>query len=142
VGLGANMAINMRLAKEQGLSESDIHFIELIHKTLVEYIDFNCTMPFRQETFDTIENLEYLLQNAWGFDEDPSKHTWTKLYAFRCEWVGRKFKCTQTGKVFTIPYDVEECDFFAVGGGFVDVGRHGGYARFSGVEEIKDEGKV
>lgn len=51
---------------------------------------------------------------------------------FKMIWSGRKYRCNDTGEVFTIPENVKECDFFKVGDGFVDVGRLGSYSRFGG----------
>lgn len=41
---------------------------------------------------------------------------------FRQKWVGRKFKCLNSGEEFTIPDNVRKGDFFYVGDGFIDVG--------------------
>lgn len=62
----------------------------------------------------------------------------SKLEQFRKQWVGRKFKCLETGEEFTIPDDVRECDFFKVGNGFIDVGRLDAYSRRGGdIVEVK-----
>lgn len=55
-------------------------------------------------------------------------------------WAGRTFKCNITGITFTIPKDVQECDFFVIGEGYVDVGRVNSYCRFGGdVVEISQQ---
>ena len=55
------------------------------------------------------------------------------------DWIGRTFRCKDTGETLTIPEDVHEAQFFSFGDCFVDVGR-GYYARFGGnIEEVKDE---
>ena len=62
----------------------------------------------------------------------------SRLEQFRKLWVGRKFKCLETGEEFIIPDDVRECDFFKVGNGYVDVGRLNFYCRFGGqITEVK-----
>ena len=47
-------------------------------------------------------------------------------------WAGRTFRCIETGQTFTIPDNVQECDFFAFGKCFIDVGRVNFYCRFGG----------
>lgn len=56
--------------------------------------------------------------------------------AFKPEdWIGRTFRCTQTGETFKIPLTVRPKRFYSVGRGYVDVG-DGYYCRMSGVEEV------
>ena len=63
----------------------------------------------------------------------------TRLEEFRKVWVGRTFKCTDTGETFTIPDDVYECDFFKIGNGYLDVGRYDYYCRWIGdIVEVSD----
>lgn len=63
-----------------------------------------------------------------------------KLQEFRNQWVGRIFECKATGEKFTIPDDVQECDFYKFGECMIDVGRYGFYSRWGGpIKEITDE---
>lgn len=55
------------------------------------------------------------------------------------DWVGRTFKCTITGVLFTIPHDVRPRAFYSFGKSFVDVG-DGYYSRRSTTaEEVKEK---
>lgn len=54
------------------------------------------------------------------------------------EWIGRTFRCTVTGELFTIPKDVSRGRFYSFGESFIDVG-DGYYSRRSTTtEEVKD----
>lgn len=65
----------------------------------------------------------------------------TKLEKFRKVWAGRIFKCPETGIVNSIPDCVNQCDFFIIGKGFLDVGRFNAYSRRGGnVYEVTGEG--
>lgn len=65
-----------------------------------------------------------------------------KLEEFRAAWVGRRFRCRNTGEILIIPEDVRECDFFSFGDCFVDVGRWPHYSRWGGnMDELGDVGK-
>lgn len=135
------MTINRDLAEKQGLSEREIIAIEEIHTQLSKLLSKANLGVFNTSIYNAIEQLEFQAQDLWGFSQDPGFHTWKKLYEFRCQWVGRTFKCNITGIEVSIPEYVMERDFISVGKGFVDVGRLNMYARFSGVTEIKGEPK-
>lgn len=93
---------------------------------------------FNQTVYDKIEELEFELQEFWGDERDASKHSYTKLYKFKCLWVGRKFKCVETAEELIIPDTITYGSFFEFGNCFIDVG-DGYYSRFGGeIEEIKD----
>jgi len=126
--------INRELAERMGLSEDDIDLIRSIRNEILLTIKEGKT--FNQDEYDFIERAEFLLQELWGFPKDASKHTWKNRYKFKCQWAGRKFQCTETAEVFTIPDTVEETDFYPVGKGYIDVGRLDSYNRWSGVKEI------
>lgn len=131
------MTINMQLAKLKGLCEEDIEHINLIH----EELEVLLKCKYSKQIYETIENLEYLLQHLWGFPQDPSYHTWKKRYEFKCQWANRTFRCKDTGVEFTIPEGVEEGAFFIIGKGWLDVGRLNAYSRSGGnLEEVKSEG--
>lgn len=132
------MTINRQLAKDRGLSEDVINEIERIHNLIGKFTRAWVLSDelFSQERKDKLHCLEYQLQRLWGFSEDHGYHRYAYEYEFKCQWVGKTYRCTKTGKEFTIPYEVNQCDLFPVGEGFVDVGRVYCYARFSGVEEV------
>ena len=133
------MVANRFLGSLRGVSEDDLRTIDAIHDSLETKIkDFVLNQDFYTDNYclDYIEKVEYLLQELWGFDKNPEFHTWNKRYLFKKHWVGTTWECVKTGEQFTIPYEVEECDFYQIGEGFVDVGRYDFYHRVSGVKEV------
>lgn len=133
--------INKALAAQRNLSEETVSEIEEIHTQLSKLLSRANLGVFNTSVYNAIEQLEFQAQTLWDFPQDPALHTWKKLYEFRCQWVGKKYKCNKTGVEVSIPEDVRERDFISVGEGYVDVGRLNAYARFSGVTEIKGEDK-
>lgn len=131
------MAANRFLAKTRGLSEKDIQRIDDIHLYLEWFIE-DCVTKNKDESkvLEEIEKWEFLLQEIWGFPKDPSKHVWKDKYLFKKQWAFTTWECEETGELFTIPYEVEETDFYVIGNGFIDVGRFPGYYRVSGVKQI------
>lgn len=92
---------------------------------------------FNQSVYDKIEELEFKLQELWGFTQNACKHWHKHIYKFKCSWIGRKFKCVKTGEEFIIPETVSYGSLFEFGNCFIDVG-DGYYSRFGGeIEEIK-----
>lgn len=130
------MSANRDLAEVRGLSEEAILEIDRIHDLIDKFTEAWVKEPFTQSRKDEIHSMEYLLQQHWGFPKDCGYHRYARQYEFKCEWVGRTFKCTETGEEFTIPYDVKEKDFLSFGKAFVDVGRLNCYSRFSNCVEI------
>ena len=131
------MAANRFLAKSRGLSEEDIQRIDNIHDHLEGFIE-DCVIKNKDESeaLEEIEKWEFLLQELWGFPLDSSKHTWKNQYLFKLQWAFTTWECVETGEQLTIPYGVEETDFYTVGKGWLDVGRLGRYSRVSGVKQI------
>lgn len=129
--------INLQLVKCKNLSEEAVSEIESIHYKLNKLMCRASLGAFNQSVYDRIEELEFELQDWWGFEKHESKHKYKKLYQWRCDWIARRFKCLETGEVFQIPDDVYYNQFFKVGNGFVDVG-DGYYCRIGGnIEEVK-----
>lgn len=129
---------NKELALQRGLSQGSIDAIEVIHEKLYKWLALASVEDFDQYVYDKIEAYEYEAQRLWGFPQSGRYHTRKYLYEFRCDWVGRVFKCLDTGETFTIPPNVHETDFFPVGKGAIDVGRLKAYSRVVGnVVEIK-----
>lgn len=133
--------INMQLAKARGLSDEEIEKIEYLHWVLDLCLERGCLYGYDEDLYKAVEQFEYILQDLWGFSQDAKEHKWKHRYKFKCQWAGRKFRCTHTGEEFTIPNSVEERDYFSFGKSAIDVGRLGSYSRIIGdVVEITEEG--
>ena len=133
------MAHNKELAKRQGLSEEACIAIDELHK-MREQIMARPSMFFEsiEETVEALHGIAFALQWLWGFPLNKKMHKDVFDFEFKQLWAGKKYKCTKTGEVFTIPDDVKECDFFSFGEAFVDVGRRGSYCRMSNCISVKD----
>ena len=133
------MTANRLLSGMRGISEETLEEIERLHEVLEYAIKIFITKSRYSEEFrlSFISDIEYCLQELWGFDKNPEFHTWNRRYLFKKQWVGTTWECVKTGEQFTIPYEVEERDFYQIGEGFIDVGRYGLYSRISGVKEVK-----
>ena len=132
------MAHSKELAKKQGLSEEDCIAIDVLHK-MREQIMARPSMFFEstEEAVEALHGIAFALQWLWGFPLNKKMHKDVEDFEFKQAWVGRKFKCKNTGEIFTIPEDVKECDFFQIGEGFLDTGRLAVYCRLMGVEEVE-----
>ena len=133
------MAHSKELAKKQGLSEEDCIAIDVLHKMREQIVSrpdmfFNNT----EDAVEALHGISFALQWIWEFPLDKKMHKDVEAFEFNQTWKGRKFKCSTTGEVFTIPEDVEECDFFQFGEAFIDVGRRGSYCRMSNCISVKD----
>lgn len=133
------MSANRELAELRGISEESILEIDRIHDLIDKFTRAWVKEPFTQSRKDEIHSMEYLLQQHWGFPQDCDYHRYADEYEFKCQWVGKTFVCVNTGEQFTIPYDVQERDFFSFGEAFVDVGRLNCYSRFSNCVEAEDD---
>ena len=133
------MAHSKELAKKQGLSEEDCIAIDVLHKMREQIVSrpdmfFNNT----EDAVEALHGISFALQWLWGFPLDKKMHKDVFDFEFKQLWAGKKYKCTKTGEVFTIPDDVKECDFFSFGEAFVDVGRRGSYCRMSNCISVED----
>lgn len=64
------------------------------------------------------------------------------LQEFRDKWVGRTFKCTVTGEIFTVPASANYRDYYTFGEAMLDLG-DGYYARWGGsIVEVTKGGEV
>ena len=133
------MAHNKELAKRQGLSEEACIAIDELHK-MREQIMARPSMFFEstEEAVEALHGIAFALQWLWGFPLNKKMHKDVFDFEFKQLWAGKKYKCTKTGEVFTIPDDVKECDFFSFGEAFVDVGRRGSYCRMSNCISVED----
>lgn len=135
------MTANRTLAAQRGISEDVCKKIDQLHEDINEYI----TRAIKENISECLvevylKDLEFLLQELWGFPEDDRYHNYFKMYQFKKEWCGKRYQCKTTGEILTIPYSVKECDFFSFGENcFVDVGRLNSYCRFSNCTEINKE---
>lgn len=133
IGTGTiNMTINRKLAEDYGLDESAIQQIEALHEKLDTLIAAWVKELYTEERAEEVHSIEDQLQALWGFSVDRSYHTWASLYEFRCQWVGKKYRCKETGEEFTIPDNVKPRDYFTFGQCGVDVGRLNCYSRMIG----------
>ena len=132
------MAHNKELAKRQGLSEEACIAIDELHK-MRDQIVSRPDMFFEstEEAVEALHGIAFALQWLWGFPLNKKMHKDVFDFEFKQLWAGKKYKCTKTGEVFTIPNDVKECDFFQIGEGFLDTGRLAVYCRLMGVEEVE-----
>lgn len=136
------MTANRELAKQRGLREEDIDYIDILHG-MADYVmkmgaDGNYTDTFVEKY---LRQIEFELQSCWKFEQNETYHTYYKNYLSKKQWVNRKFKCIKTGEVLEIPWEVKETDCFFWGDGcMIDVGRAGFYSRASGdFLEIREE---
>ena len=131
------MAHNKELAKQQGISQEACIAIDEMHK-MREQIKARPSMFFEstEEAVEALHGIAFALQWLWGFPLNKKMHKDVEAFEFSQAWKGRKFKCSTTGEVFTIPDSVKQCDYFSFGKAFVDVGRLGAYHRLSGCEEV------
>lgn len=132
------MTVNKALAERQGLTEEEIEEIEDIHEGLDWVLKTYPSTRFYQGLYDHIERVEFRLQDLWGFPQDPTKHTWKYRYKFKTEWVGTKWRCTETGDMFTVPVDVEEKDCYYWGKAMLDVGVLDVYCRMSNCARVEE----
>lgn len=134
------MTASRQLGEIRGIPESSLNVIDGIHNILNKFIKEAIEKDYPEVYVKhVISEHEFTLQRLWKFPLDETKHTWINRYLFKKQWVGRTFGCLETGEVFTVPYDVEETDFFSIGKGFLDVGRLNSYHRWSGIQEILKE---
>lgn len=131
--------INMELARRKGLDQYEIDTIEAIHVRVDRLMETARLGNFNQTTYNWIENLEYSLQDLWGFEQNEKFHTHKHRYKWACRWIGSKWKCLDTGEELVIGEDIEYGDYIRVGNGAVDLGNHY-YSRICGnVVEIKTQ---
>lgn len=136
------MVASRTLGKLRGILEEDLVKIDEIHVEInrLMMIGLISACPERDVDIEALLTASDIqLQLLWKFPIDPEFHTYVKLYRFRREWHGRRFKCITTGEEVTIDAsDLHERECIPVGEGFVDVGRYGAYHRTSGCGEITE----
>lgn len=134
------MTASRSLGALRGISEKDLVKIDQIHENIHRLMitGLVSACPERDLIIESrLTEADIMLQDLWNFTIDPAYHTYVRLYRFRREWHGRKFRCIRTGEEATIDAtNVKETDCIAVGEGFVDLGRFGAYHRTVGCGEV------
>lgn len=130
------MTANRTLAKQRGLSEQAIQYIDQLHDLLEKLIASYTLDVEYQEALELVESVEFDLQRLWKFSEDRRYHTWRNKLARRwmeLTWVGRAFRCNETGITREVNlWDISERCLLRVGDGCIDLGVAGGYHRIVG----------
>ena len=67
--------VNMQLARNRGLHLQHVKRLSALHKEAQRLIDEVCEGD-EEEHYQQIEQLEFQMQRVWGFEENPSEHTW------------------------------------------------------------------
>ena len=141
------MTANRTLAKQRGLSEQAIQYIDQLHDLLEKLIASYTLDVDYQEALELVESVEFDLQRLWKFSEDRRYHTWRRKLAQRwmdLTWAHRAFRCNETGITRKLNLgDISERCLLRVGDGFIDLGVAGGYHRIVGnITEITNMEKV
>ena len=84
MGPGNDMStLNMKLARERGLSKGDIKDLKALHiivnMLLCEW-EYGDVLT-RKQVRRTLRRIEYQMQRLWGFAEDKANHThWRRFH--------------------------------------------------------------
>lgn len=138
------MTANRPLAKQRGLSEQAIQYIDQLHDLLEKLIASYTLDVDYHEALELVESVEFDLQRLWQFSEDLLYHTWRHKLAERwmcLTWANRVFRCNETGIIREVnPCDISERCLLRVGDGCIDLGVAGGYRRIVGnITEVTKE---
>lgn len=130
------MTANRQLAIERNISQENIEAIDALHEMLEKLISsYTLEIPY-EEARDLVRSANMTLSNLWGFTYDERYDQWTPRFEQRrmeLVWVGRTFRCEETGTVRTIEAkDVGVCHLWDCGNGCVDFGRPNAYSRIIG----------
>lgn len=130
------MTCNRDLAKARNISQENIEAIDALHEMLEKLIaSYTLEIPY-EEARNLVCSANMMLSNLWGFTYDSAYDTWTPRFEQRhmeLMWVGRTFKCQDTGTVRTIEAkDVGICRLWGCGNGMIDFGRPNAYSRTIG----------
>jgi hypothetical protein len=107
------MKTNREFAEKVGMTENQIIAADEAY-TQIELIlsDYKMVCDSPEKAIDILHGLEYFLQSLFGFPLEKDYHRYAKEFEFKQKWVGRRWKCSTTGEVFTIPNDVYETAFY------------------------------
>jgi hypothetical protein len=130
------MTANRQLAAQRAISQENIEAIDALHAMLEKLIASYTLEILYEEARDLVHSANMTLSNLWGFTYDSAYDTWTPRFEQRhmeLVWVGRTFKCQETGAVRTIEAkDVGVCRLWGCGKGCIDFGRPMAYSRIIG----------
>ena len=120
------MAVNMELAKARGLSEETIKKIDTLHEYLEEFInEVNLDHDY-EACVGLVRNVEFQLQELWGFTRDNRYHTWVVRlhnHVRELQYLGVVYRCKETGESRTIGRDeLSGSVLVSIGNGFIDFG--------------------
>jgi hypothetical protein len=137
------MSVCRILAKERGLTLDEVLEIDKVHLDIAA-ITADCLLGKLTEEVacEMLTQSDYELQSLWGFPKDASYHVYARRLKFKLAWVGRTFKCVDTGTLVTLrSVDVYERSLVSVGHGAIDLGRFEAYHRVIGnvVEVFQEE---
>lgn len=133
------MAVNMELAVKQGLCNGAIMLIDTLHEHLENVIS-NTTLDHDERLVrQHVKDIEYKLQELWGFSQESRYHTWCHKLSERLrelQYLGVAYRCKDTGETCTIKaQDLSDGVLMGVGRGFIDFG---GVVRIVGnLERVK-----
>lgn len=133
-----------KLIAERNIPEEDVQRINRIHESLELLFDtYTLDCDFKS-TKALVQQANEALQKLWKFPVDPRYDSWTQQLQkkhFCLQWVGRKFKCKDTGMTAVITQEeAQEHNLVGVGKGFIDLGVVNGYHRIVGnIEELINE---
>lgn len=134
------MTANPTLVKERNIPEQDVQHINKIHESLELMLSTYTLERDLSSTLKLVKQAEFALQRLWQFPKDSRYHTWCERFKRKhltLQWVGKKYRCNDTGTVVTISEDINERDTIAIGKGVLDLGVAGGYHRLIGnIEEV------
>lgn len=130
------MSANMQLAEQRGISQGNIDEINKLHELLERLIALYTLEVDYEEARDLVRSANKTLSDLWGFTYDERFDQWTPRFEQRhmqLVWVGRTFRCKETGAVRTIEAkDVGVCRLWGCGKGLIDFGRPMVYSRSIG----------
>jgi hypothetical protein len=85
------VGLNSQLAVNQGISVQDIEVLNKLHIYLENVLMFSKKIDVSnkstlQDIGNHVENIEYIMQDFWGFNRSSAHHThWTKITHCNCE---------------------------------------------------------
>ena len=131
------MAVNMELARKQGLTNTEIMLIDSIHNHLDLVIDNISLEHDEQDVRKHVRVMEFQLQELWGFSQDGRYHQWVKRVSRRfreLQYLGVVYRCKTTGETLTITaQDLDAYKLVIIGNGFIDFG---GVVRLINLERV------
>ena len=80
LNLGNGRVLNPMLVERQGLGEVQVAELKVLHEIKDRIFDVaNATPDAIPHLRVALMEIEFAMQAAWGFDKDPTKHTWQFL---------------------------------------------------------------